>query len=224
MKNSEVMPEPPVKAFKKKYKVLYGYASKESAVTLLEVLIAVTIFTVIMATLYSSFFLSHKAVESVDGSLVRLQECRLVVDLLKREIEAALYSDDKPYSVFRVVDRDFYGRQASRMEFTAFSSQREGLSKITYTVEEQDGNLVLKKKFASPFSPSRESGNIELMEAVEAFDIALKYNDEWVRTWDSELAGKIPEEVEISVSVMLGDSKSPVVVSDRARPMIGKRL
>lgn len=192
--------------------------------TLIEVLISIAIISVVFAALYSAFFLSHRAVGTVGESLVKLQEARAVVDIMKREIESILYSPDKPYSAFKVNDRDFYGRQASQLSFTAFSPIVPGLAKISYVVEEEGGKMALKKRVESAFSQSDGIRAVELMEDMESFTVEALYNDNWVRTWDSELTKSIPVEVRISVSLTIGERKERVSVSDIARPKIGRTI
>lgn len=192
--------------------------------TLIEVLISIAIISVVFAALYSTFFLSHRAVGTVGESLVKLQEARAVVDIMKREIESILYSPDKPYSAFKVNDRDFYGRQASQLSFTAFSPIVPGLARISYVVEEEGGKMALKKRVESAFSPSDGVRAVELMEDMESFTVEALYNDKWVRTWDSELTKSIPGEVRISVSLTIGERKDRVSVSDIARPKIGRTI
>ncbi|HET6514640.1 MAG TPA: type II secretion system protein GspJ [Thermodesulfovibrionales bacterium] len=201
--------------------------------TLLEVLIALAIFSVIIASLYSTFFMSHKAVDALDDSLLRLQESRTVLDVLKREIESAVYDSNKTYTVFKLDDRDFYGKQASRLVFTSFSPLLPGLAQITYSVEETDGRLSLKKKVISAYAKPAETKSIELMEDIESFTVEARYNDKWIKTWDSGLTkAPLPDEIRISVQINPKkgteneDSKPWGVlrISDVARPRIGKTI
>ena len=201
-----------------------NYKLHKSGFTLLEVLIAITIFSIVIAALYSSFFLSQNAVYALDESLLTLQESRGIIDRMKREIETAFYSNDKTYSSFLIEDRDFYGKQTSRISFTAFSPLKPGLSKISYTVEEEGEKLILKKKIESAYYQDEDKKSIDLMEDMESFTVEAKYDDNWVRTWDSELAKKIPDEVRITVLVKIGDKQKQISISDIARPKIGRIL
>ena len=198
--------------------------------TLLEVLVALTIMSAVLVALYSTFFLSHRALVAVDESLLKLQESRSFVDTLKREIESVLYSPDNSDSVFKMDDRDFYGRQASRLIMTSLSPLINGMARITYSVEERDGKLVIIKNIVPAFSQSPESRNVDLLEDVESFTLEGKYGDRWVKTWDSALAKDVPEEVKISVTLFITNgekqakSRVPFSISDVARPKIGKKL
>jgi len=198
--------------------------------TLLEVLIAVAIFSLVLVALYSTFFLSYRALNVVDESLLKLQEARFFMDTLKREIESAVYSEDKPYTVFKIDDRDYYGRQASQIMVTSLSPLIKGLSKITYTVEERDGRLIIRKSMITAVTRASEDKGMDLLEDIASFTLEVKLNDRWVKTWDSRLAKSIPEEVKITLAVFIrnkekeGDSGMPFSVSEIARPRIGRTL
>lgn len=196
----------------------------------MEVLIALTITSFVITALYATFFLSQKAIGAIDDSLIRLQESRSVIDTLKREIESAFYAKDKAHSVFKLEDRDFYGRSASRLTFTSFSPLIIGLAKISYTVEETDGRLILKKAITSAFNAKTQAKEVELIEDIHSFSIEVRFKDGWVRTWDSSITHQLPAEIRISIAFL---EKSPnnkklpketVSVFDIARPLIGKTL
>lgn len=202
----------------------------ERGFTLIEILVALAILSVIITALYSTFFLSHKAISAVDDSLVRMQEARNVLDVIKREIEAAVYSGDKKYTLFKLEDRDFYGKQASQLTFTAFSPLRPGLSKITYAVEEDKGSLMLRKKLISAFNQPPETNGMDLMEDMASFTVEAQYQGQWVKTWDSALNYGIPDAVKITVTILnkekdkKQDSGMPYSISDIATPRIGKTI
>lgn len=198
--------------------------------TLLELLIAIAIMSAVLAALYHTFFLSHKALLSMDNSLLKLQESRSFVDTLKREMESVLYSPDNRYSVFKMEDRDFYGRQTSRLVMTSLSPLINGMAKITYSVEEISGKLTITKEMVPAMSQPLESRKVDLLEDVESFTVEGKYGDRWVKTWDSSLAKSIPDEVRISVTLFITNgekqdrTRDPFSISDIAKPRIGKRL
>jgi general secretion pathway protein J len=201
----------------------------EKGFTLIEVLVALGISVIVMTALYSSFFLSRKAVDAVDDSLLRLQESRALLDIIKREMESALYdqskiANGKAYTLFKLEDRDFYGKQASKVSFTSFSPLVAGLAKIEYSVEEDDGKLVLKKRIGSAFTKTGEPKSIELMEDIESFTVEARYGDKWVKTWDSAQSSSMPEEIRVSVKVFTKKGETPFMAYDVARPRYGKQL
>ncbi|MCX7913032.1 MAG: prepilin-type N-terminal cleavage/methylation domain-containing protein [Thermodesulfovibrionales bacterium] len=204
--------------------------NKSKGFTLIEVLIALSITSLIITALYITFFLSQRAIESLNESLLKFQETRSALDILKREIESSFYSKDREYSVFKLEDRDFYGRPASHVTFTSFSPLVNGLAKISYTVEEADGKLILKKSIISAFNTEGQLKEFELMEGIYSFLMEVKLGDNWVKTWDSSITYRLPDEVRISITFYENPLKEkdkstePIKVFETARPLIGRTL
>ncbi len=194
--------------------------------TLLEVLLATALAALILSALYGTFFLSQRAVASVDDSLVRLHEARLCLDLLKREIEAALFGSDKSHTAFRMEDREIFGRQTSRLRLTCFSPSLPGPGEVLYELNEREGRIALCKEVTPFFSPERRS-SFDLLEDVEAFSLEAKTGSGWVKTWDAARTGQIPAEVRISLGIRLrgGDGAGTTMqLTEVARPRIGRPL
>jgi general secretion pathway protein J len=198
--------------------------------TLLEILMAMAILSIVLGALYSAFFMAHKALAGMDQSLIHLQESRALVDTLKRELESALYSQENAYIAFKMDDRDFYGRQMSGIIMTSFSPHVKGLAKIIYRVEEKNGRLAITKSTTSAFSHGSEDSRIELLEDIESFMLEAKYEDKWVKTWDSAISGTIPEEVKITLimRVKKGNGETPpaapFTLFDTATLRVGRLL
>jgi len=190
--------------------------------TLLEILISLAILSVILAAVYGTFFLAQKAVEGMDESLVKIQEARRALDILRCELESAYFREADPNTLFQIKDRDIYGRSASHLAFMTFSGVRPGLSKISYYVEERDGTLHLYKKVDFVPQASEGTEGFEVIEHVDAFSIEGKYQDQWVKTWDTGIINTIPEEIRISLQFRLRDRM--VRLSEIALPRIGKPI
>jgi general secretion pathway protein J len=198
-----------------------GYQSRHShGFTLIEILVAVAILSVLLAAIYSTFFLSYKAIDGMDESMVKLQEARRALDILKRELDSTVYAAGDENTFFRIVDRDVFGKQATRLEFTAFSPQRPGVSKVSYFIEEKEGKLNLFKKLESPYSKEEAEG-VDIIEDMASFGIEAKYNDTWVQTWDTGINKGRPEEIRIKLSITI--KGRTVTLSDIASPKIGRK-
>jgi general secretion pathway protein J len=212
---------------------------KNCGFTLLEVLVAVAILSIILAAIYSTFFLSHRAIEGMDESMLKLQESRKAIDILRRELDSAFYRQDEGNTFLKILDRDIYGKQAAKLSFTTFSTLRPGLSKISYYVEEQDGKLNLFKKIESPYfnenNPpslpfskgglggfSEETQGVDIIEDLEAFTVEVMYNGKWVKTWDTDITKGMPSEIRICLSMMIKGRK--VDLFDVSRPKVGKSV
>jgi len=194
---------------------------REQGFTLIEILVAVAILSILLAAIYSTFFLSHKAIEGMDESMVKLQEARRALDILKREIDSTFYAVGDQNTFLRIIDRDVYGKQATRLEFTAFSPQRPGLSSVTYFIEDKEGKLILFKKVESPYR-KEETEEADIIEDMEAFSIEAKYNGTWVKTWNTSINKDMPEEVRINLAITI--KGRTVTLSDISSPKIGRTI
>ena len=189
--------------------------------TLLEVLVAVTILSVVLAAIYSTFFLSYRAVEGTEDATVKLQEARKAIDLMRCELEAAFFSGAEEGTLLKIEDRDFFGKQASTLSFTSFSALRPGLSKISYLVEPHDRRLTLLKRVESIYRDERTDA-VDIMEGLEAFSVEVRYDDKWVKTWDTAVSAEIPEEVRVSMTVSMRGRT--ITLSDISRPRNGRAI
>jgi len=198
--------------------------------TLIELLVAMAIMSAILAAIYNTFLLTQRALSTVDQSTVKLQEARAFMDILTREIESALYSPDNVYCLFKIDDRDFYGRQASALTLSTFSPMFKGLARINCTVEEKDGILVVTKSMNSAFSKAGADNRIDLLEDIESFEVQAKDGSQWVKTWDSALTGNVPEAVRITLKVRIKKSgeealsSTPFSLSETVRLKVGSPL
>ena len=185
--------------------------------TLLEILVAVAILSIVLAAIYSTFFLSYRAIEGLDESMLKLQESRNAIDILRRELDSAVYRRNETNTLLKIEDRDIYGKQAAQLTFTTFSLLRPGLSKISYYIEEKDGKLNLFKKVESPYV-NKETEGVDIIEDLEEFTVEAKYNNNWVKTWDTEITRAKPKQIRISMSIFIKGKK--VTVSDISQPRV----
>jgi prepilin-type N-terminal cleavage/methylation domain-containing protein len=207
-----------------------GTRERGKGFTLIEVLIALAIMAMILIALYSTFTLANRALFNADQSLVRLQEARAFVDTLKREIESTFYSKDISYCVFKMDDRDFYGRQTSSLTVTSLSPLIKGLANINYAVEERNGILVITKSMVSALSQPAENNRMDLLEDIESFTLQAKYQNALVKTWDSSLTKITPDEVKIILTIRMKNRERedknalPFSIFETARLKIGTAI
>jgi general secretion pathway protein J len=194
---------------------------RKGGFTLLEVLVAVAILSIVLTAIYSTFFLSYRAIEGMDESLLKLQESRKAIDILRRELDSAFYGQDEGNTFLKILDRDIYGKQAAKLTFTTFSTLRPGLSRISYYIEEKDGKLNLFKKIESPDSTEEIEG-VDIIEDLEAFTVEAMYNGKWVKTWDTDITKNVPGEIRICLSMMIKGRK--IDLFDVSRPMVGRSV
>jgi len=196
--------------------------TSESGFTLLELLLAFALLSILLGALYSTFFLSHKAMEGMDQTLVKLQEGRMALDTICREIESAYDGKAGKNFIFKIEDRDFYGKQASKFALVTFSPLLPGTSTVSYDVEEIEGNLTLLKKIHSTHGSEAEGKGIEVLEGIQAFLVEARDGSGWVKTWDVSERKGLPDEVRITITVSLKDRR--LSFFERARPQMGRPI
>lgn len=199
---------------------------KRTGFTLLEVLISITLLTVVLGAVYSSFFLVQKAIKRFDDVSLKYQEARTVLDMMRREIESSFITPQlkdmtKNKTIFLARDRDIFDKKASELYFTTFSSRDGNLNLAAYIVEEKEKSLSLLKMEAPAINISTIFSKLhksELIENINGFSVEMFLNDKWVRTWDSSQSDSRPEIVRISIE--FDDSGNNVKLTEYARPRI----
>lgn len=191
---------------------------RQDGFTLMEVLVASAILAVILGALYSTFFLSSKAISGLDESVLKLQEGRAFLDIIRREIGASFYSGNDKKTFFKLEDRDVYGRQASRIAFTGFSPLRGGMSELRYHIKESGDRLILYKEILSPFGANEGFHEADIIEDVGEFSVEARQGDKWIKTWDTALMHRLPDEVKIYLRIKIKDRDVMLFVT--SRPMI----
>ncbi|MBI5050377.1 MAG: prepilin-type N-terminal cleavage/methylation domain-containing protein [Nitrospirae bacterium] len=212
--------------------------SQRGGFTLIEVLLSLVLLTIILGAVYSSFFTVQRAIERFDGVSLKYHEARTALDIIRREVEGAFLSElrtqNSPASLreagqaelrtyFLIEDRDIFGKTASRLRLTAFTSTGSGLSDISYSVEEKNGMLKLAKTAVpAAISPLQNEFPVEIIDGIEGFTVETFFNNKWVRTWNTAQTAKLPDTVRISIA--FDDRGKKVTLTEYAHPKIGKQL
>jgi len=185
-------------------------------------LLAIALLSIVLVALYSTFFLSQKATEGAGDTLVRLQEGRMALDTLRRELASAVFSRSNQFTLFVMKDMDIYDKKVSTLSFTAFSTYIPGLSNIEYYIEEREGRLVLMKKINPYWNIDINMKGTEIIEDVYGFTVESLYNGQWVSIWDAGETGKVPDELRVTITVRVRDKLIPLF--EIIRPGTGKPI
>ncbi len=170
--------------------------------TLIEVLLALAALTVIMSVVYVTLSSTIKAMQGAESSVRSLQEARVLLDNLRREIESTLYNPLNTKTIFRFMQRDFYGRAATDLEFTSLSYLARGLFVVAYKTEETKDGLAVYKKMYPINNPQGKDHWEPLIEDVLSFSVeAYNTKGEPIKSWDSRISQSVPEEVRITIAL-----------------------
>ena len=186
--------------------------------TLLEVLLAVSITAMVLAALYSSFFVTQRAVHATEDTLTSLHEARSALDMMRREVEGAFTKEG--LEAFIISDRDYYGAQASGLSFVTHASIYEGPARVTYRVEEREKRLVLIKTLTFVALDEAEAPEAEMVEEIVSFTVEASMDGlNWRRTWNQK---EMPGMLRISMEVPVGGRS--VELSITAKPRKGRKV
>lgn len=174
--------------------------------TLLELLIALVLLAVLATALYASFFTVVKARERGAEGMEARRELGATLDLLRREIAAALVSDSDKRLHFVVEDRDNFARPTSIIELTTLALpqtsqvvRESGIRTVRYEMLEKEGRLLLTRREQDLFFDLRDVRPYPQMERISGFLVECHDGTKWLKSWDSSLNSGLPGMVRITV-------------------------
>ena len=175
--------------------------------TLIEVVLALTIFALMGAILYGAFSLSHSAVEKSEANSTRNQKQRALADLLGNYVRSAF-----PYRVSAQDQTIKFAGESDSLTFVSAYSQGmggRGMAKITIAKEDDgNGRASLKLAETAPVRFDAESGaagqSFSVVLQADAREFRLAYLDpqaedeKWEDRWNGEERRMLPRAVRIS--------------------------
>jgi type II secretion system protein J len=198
---------------KKILKLHWRFLISDKGFTLLEVILAIVIGSMVLTILYSSFFQVIRAKDSVENTLELYHATSIVFSKMTEDLQAAyprgmVYSDltsavSLPY---------FIGKKEgdqSTLNFTSLSREPSTNSKdsdqaeIGYYLEPiSKSDLFFLMRRENPRIGTDSSGTqYPICDRVVELNMAYVSGEELVDEWDSTLTGSLPRAVEIQLTV-----------------------
>jgi general secretion pathway protein J len=215
---------------------------RQLGMTLIEVMVAMTMFAVVGALVYGGFAQTSRAKKTLETQLDRYHELRMTMERMVRELSMAYVSTHINLSASLVGMRTtFVGRDSSlgdRLDFTSVSHTRvyrdakeSDQNELSYFVmEDPDGKTKLLARRMQPRIDDKpqEGGRTEVMlRDVLEFDI--EYLDsatwEWAKSWDAVTGigqqNRLPTQVKIKLTVpsLANPEKKETFVTRSVLPM-----
>ena len=194
--------------------------------TLLEVLVALMLLVILSGALYGTYFSLMRGRETAVAKMDARRELSTTLDLLHRELSAAYFNTANTRLHFVVEDRDYFGKPASTLDFTAIAPPRsDGLTasdqvRLTYKAMEKEQKLQLARQARDLYVTIDPLPYPQMLE-LEGFLVECYDGGKWVRTWDTKFnAAGLPKAVRITLMVKEGDKT--VQFSTIAKPEMGR--
>lgn len=178
-----------------------------SGFTLIEVVLALSIFALMGAILYGAFSLGHTAVEKSDANSTRSQKQRAIADLLGGYIRSTF-----PYRESAQEQSIFFEGESDSLTFISAYSQGmggRGMAKISIAKDEDsDGRAALKIEESTPVRVNSDAGSsgqsysVVVQENVREFRLAYldpqAEDEKWEERWDGREKRILPRAVRLS--------------------------
>jgi prepilin-type N-terminal cleavage/methylation domain-containing protein len=182
-------------------------ARSQNGFTLVEVILALTIFALMGVILFSVFSLSHRAVERSEVHFERNQKIRSFDDLIGGYIRSSY-----PYRASPQDAAVYYSGEADRLSFVSsysLAAGGRGMAKIHLSwggSEENEGIIKLEEEVPVRLDDDPGEGgqrhSIVLQEGVKMFQLAYldsqSDDDRWEERWDAAEKRTLPRAVRLS--------------------------
>lgn len=201
---------------KKIFKFQWHYLITERGFTLIEVLLAIFIGSIVLTVLYSSFFQIMKAKDVAEGELDLYHEARVVFSKMTEDFESA-YPRGEVFNNSLIPTSSFFSATKdgdnSRVTLTSLSRQPalnsvdSDQAEISYYLEPvPESDLFYLMREENPQIGS-DSGGIKypISESLVSFNLAyLTDNDSeegFVDEFNSDQTGSLPKAVEVTLTM-----------------------
>jgi len=190
--------------------------------TLVELLVAIVILSLISVLIYNAFASMKRSREGIERVDDRYREGRLAMARMTRELESAFISFHAPINTSLLVERTAFigttGTPADRIDFNSFSNRRLDrnshvsdqceLSYFGSSNPDQPGVTDLARRVSTTLDlDPKKGGRVEVLATdIDLFD--LQYLDpmsgSWVDTWDTtqSITGQ-PARLPLQVRIVL---------------------
>jgi general secretion pathway protein J len=184
---------------------------RNNGFTLLELLVALALLVILSGALYGTYFSLMRGRDTAVKKIDERREMSVTLDQLRRELSAAFYNSNNRMLHFVVEDRDYFGKHASTLDFTALAPPRSDQQTMSDQVQliykgvEKDKKLLLSRQEKDLYV-TIDPLPYPQMEELEGFLVECYDGGKWVRTWDTALNnGNLPKCVKITVSLKEGE-------------------
>lgn len=180
-----------------------------SGFTLLELLIAVAIMSILLAAVYGSFFSVLISQSRIEDELERTKEIRRFLDIFSLEVQSSFFKEGSASTRFTGEKKTTRGKPSSDVAFTAFTYPImmndypvSDLMAVHYFTEEtKDMKTTLYKEVWNPYT-GKGGFKTEVIEDVEGFEVSYFNGKQWASAWDSSMENKIPDAVKVNLFII----------------------
>lgn len=197
--------------------------TRESGFTLVEVLVAVIVTSLLLLSVYGVFTTVDGARQRVEGDAEHYQAARVIFDRLGREVRGVYWSSaPNSKTVFRGGLNE-EGRPYLELSTTTATPQSGGAGIVIVRYEPRDdpdhpGQLLLLRSERPLFTEEfRPADTLTLAGGIESLQLRYFTDGSWHEAWDSA-AGGLPQLLEVTLNEADPSGVVPFVTSFTVKP------
>ncbi len=211
----------------REYMIFHGLKSvclSEKGFTLLEVLLAFFIFSILFITIYSSYSSTFKTINMTENRMELYRKAAITLERISEDLQASYISVLPPnsfgsqaeYTQFLGEDKDINGQDADTINFFSripplFSDEDETASGqlISYSViqgNEEDELILLRSENAEFIDEADAREGLVLSDGLQSINFSYYDDDgEAHESWnsgDADFGGRLPRMVSIALEFL----------------------
>lgn len=182
-----------------------------SGFTFLELLVAITIFSLSIAAIYGAFSSGINAYQRGEKDDVLYQEGQKTLSLISQELRSAFVSQDNKDITFSGINEEIDGQEADRLVFFTVKNpsfsvpwKDVGLYQINYFIEKNLNQPSFSLCRAETPSLGKvnlsEESSQSLIDKILGFSVQYYSQNEWHKEWQQSII--LPERVKITLSLL----------------------
>lgn len=181
--------------------------SRNRGFTLLEILIALVLLSILTSALYASYFVVMRARDRASSGMESRRELGATLDLIRREVSSVAYNRDDKRLRFLLEDRDNFGAPSSILKLTTLSPptfqnrSESGTVFVSYQMTDKNDNRILTRQEQDLNYTEAEVPSYPQMEQIDAFLVECYDGSKWVKSWDTAINRTLPKKVRVTVRV-----------------------
>lgn len=185
-----------------------GCDNPTNGFTLLEVLVALGLISLLTVALYGSYFTVFRARERAGNVVEQRREISQTLDLIRKELTSLQFRTQESRLKFVVEDRDNFGKPSSFIEFTTLASstslerKESGIVLVGYHLKSiGDNRYRLVRQERDCFMDTQAMPEYPQIDQITSFLVECHNGSAWVKSWNTDPAfqGRVPKLVRITI-------------------------
>lgn len=178
--------------------------SRQRGFTLLEILLAIAIGSILLTTIYGVFSAVSRTRDNLEAVGEQYHQARVLFDRLASELRSGYFNPASQQT--RLVG----GKNSEGYPFLEFSTtlstplfggRAGGVSVVRYEQQQEDREVHLYRNESFLLTLQQEQDPQLLISGLEGFELRYYANGDWAEEWDSRQLGSLPEMVELTLEM-----------------------